>query len=139
MNDEARSVTATATAEGPVRLLYIATAWLALLLALAGALLPLIPGTPFLLLAVWAAARGSRRLHDWIHAQPMLARLIDDWREQGAVPRYAKWLATLMLLASWSYLFLAGFHWAVVAGMAVFFAAVAGFIWSRPDPVRRAS
>jgi uncharacterized membrane protein YbaN (DUF454 family) len=73
---------------------------MAVALGIAGVFLPLLPTTPFLLVAVWAAPKGSQRVHDWIYDQPQFARLINDWHQQGAVPISAKWLATTMMVAS---------------------------------------
>jgi len=68
---------------------YLLLAYTATAFGIAGVLLPLLPTTPFLLVAVWAASRGSQRVHDWIYTQPQFARLINDWHEQGAVPSSA--------------------------------------------------
>lgn len=118
------------------RLVYIVIAFIALVIGLLGIPLPLLPATPFLLIAAWAASRGSRRFHDWIFAQPLLARLINDWRKQGAVPLYAKWLATLMMCASISLLVWREAHWGVVFGMLMICTATAIFLWTRPNPSR---
>ena len=85
---------------------------------------------------MWAALRGSPRLHGWIYAQPRFARLLNDWHEQGAVPVGAKWLATLMLLSSWLFLLWREYHWGFLLGMSLFFTGVAVFLWTRPGPQR---
>ena len=69
---------------------YLLLAYVATGFGIAGVFLPLLPATPFLLVAVWAASKGSQRVHDWIYAQPMFARLLNDWHEQGAEPLGAK-------------------------------------------------
>lgn len=121
---------------GPVRPGFLLLAWIATGLGVAGVLLPLLPTTPFLLVAVWAASRGSPRIHDWIYAQPQFARLLDDWQQQGAVPPGAKWLASLMMIASLATLALTGAHWGVFLGLSLFFICIATFLWSRPNPRR---
>ena len=119
---------------GHARTGYLVLAYLALALAIAGVFLPLLPTTPFLLVAVWAASRGSPRVHDWIYDQPRFAKLINDWHEQGAVPVSAKWLATLMMVGSLLTLILTGAHWMLLLGMSVFFLCIGGFLWTRPNP-----
>lgn len=121
------------------RLFYLAIAYAATAFGIAGVFLPLLPTTPFLLVAVWAAPKGSQRVHDWIYAQPRFKRLLDDWHQQGAVPVGAKWLATAMMLASWSFLVWRGYHWGVILFMSLFFFAIGIFLWTRPNPRRGSS
>lgn len=87
-----------------VQLGYLVLAYTATAFGIVGVFLPLLPTTPFLLVAIWAASRGSQRIHDWIYGQPRFACLINDWQEQGAVPSNAKWLATVMMIISWFFL-----------------------------------
>ncbi len=87
--------------------------WLVLGLLLAGlgiigAVLPLLPTTPFLILAAACFARSSPRLEARILNHPQFGPLVRDWRERGAIPPKAKLLAvggmtggyTVFLLAS---------------------------------------
>jgi uncharacterized membrane protein YbaN (DUF454 family) len=120
---------------GQVRYVYLVIAYAALAVGIAGVFLPLLPATPFLLIAVWAGSRGSQRVHDWIFEQPRFARLINDWREQGAVPLGAKWLASIMMIASYLTLIWSGASWLLLLGMAIFFSCIGGFLWTRPNPV----
>ena len=112
---------------------YLLVAYAATVFAMAGVFLPLLPATPFLLVAVWAAPKGSQRVHDWIYDQPQFARLINDWHEQGAVPLSAKWLATIMMSGSLLTLLWSESHWMLVLGMSLFFICIGGN-WSRPSP-----
>ena len=136
MTDESDSTLHQHPMPGPrARLAYLVLAYSATALGVAGVFLPLLPATPFLLVAVWAAPKGSQRVHDWIYDQPRFARLLDDWHDQGAVPIGAKWLATAMMLASWSFLVWREYHWGLILGMSLFFCAVGIFLWTRPNPV----
>lgn len=116
------------------RLGYLLLAYTTTGLGIAGVFLPLLPTTPFLLVAVWAAPKGSQRVHDWIYQQPRFARLLDDWQQQGAVPLGAKCLATAMMIASWSFLLWRDYHWGLVLGMSLFFMGIGLFLWTRPNP-----
>ncbi len=103
-------------------------------LALVGVIVPGLPTVPFLLVAAWAGARGSNRLHAWLEAHPQFGPSLRAWREEGAVPARAKLLAVVTLLLSWGLLV---WHteapW-VPLGAGLFFTAIAVFLLTRPAP-----
>lgn len=135
MSDDIKQPAAEHPMPGPhARLGYLLLAYTATAFGIAGVFLPLLPTTPFLLVAVWAAPKGSQRVHDWIYDQPRFARLLDDWHQQRAVPFSAKWLATAMMFASLSFLVWREYHWGLVLGMSLFFICIGLFLWTRPNP-----
>lgn len=70
-----------------------------------GLVLPLLPTTPFVLLAAYCFSRGSARCEHWLLTHPRFGPLVRDWRANHAVPLRAKQLATGMMalsaIASW--------------------------------------
>ncbi|MEW5250035.1 YbaN family protein [Microbulbifer discodermiae] len=116
------------------RFLALILAYLFLALALVGILVPGLPTVPFLLLTAWFAAKGSERLHRWLYAHPHLGKLLIDWEQQGAISRGAKLLAVIMLVVSWTILYHRLENAWVLAGIALLFVAVAGYLVSRPEP-----
>lgn len=69
-----------------------------------GIFVPLVPTTPFLLLAGWCFCRSSPRLHRWLLAHPWFGHYIKQYQEQRGIPRPAKILGLLMLWLSMGYL-----------------------------------
>lgn len=63
-----------------------------------GAVLPVLPTTPFLLLAAACFARSSPRFYAWLLANPVFGPLIRDWRQHRTIPKRAKVTAILMIL-----------------------------------------
>ena len=116
---------------------YIVAAYIAIAFALLGLLLPVLPTTPFLLIAIWAAGKGSQRVHDWIYRQPRFARLLNAWQTQRAVPTSAKWLASAMMLGSWLILLFKQSHWLLLLSCFLLFLSVSVFLWTRPNPADR--
>lgn len=115
------------------RYLAVFLACLCLLLAVIGMALPGLPTVPFLLLAAWFSARGSRRLHRWLHEHPRFGKLLADWENQGAISRKSKVIAALMLLISWIVMYRT-FSAPVLLGFSLVLAGVAAFLLSRPEP-----
>jgi hypothetical protein len=55
-----------------MKYIWIGLGWLFVLLGVAGIVLPLLPTTPYLLLAAICFSRGSQRMHDWLVNHPTL-------------------------------------------------------------------
>ncbi len=65
-----------------------------------GTVVPLLPTTPFLLVAAWAFARGSERWRQWLVSHPRFGPAIRSWQSQRAIPRKAKWIGIASVIAS---------------------------------------
>ena len=84
----------------PVRsFLYCVGGWACVGLAVLGSVLPLLPTTPFLLLASWCFYRGSPRIHAWLHRSPVFGPTLDDWHHYHGIRRGVKWSAIGMIAA----------------------------------------
>lgn len=99
-----------------------------------GLLLPLLPTTPFILVALWASARGAPEWHDRIRSHPRFGPPVLAWQTQGAVSARSKWLACSMMGASWVGLWLGGVQPAILIALAILFTTVSGYLVSRPAP-----
>lgn len=119
--------------EAATRLLWRALAVLGVVLAVIGAVLPVMPTVPFLIMAAWAGGKGWPALETWLLNHAQFGPGIRRWRERGAVPRRAKWLATLMMSGSALMLALSPLPLAVRIGVPAVMAAVAIWLWRRPE------
>jgi uncharacterized membrane protein YbaN (DUF454 family) len=104
---EQESVTDTVTPSShrhpiPVRLLFAGLGTLFVLLGVLGIFLPVLPTTPFLLLAAACYARSSRRIYHWLLHHPHFGPLIREWREHRSMPYRAKRRALLLIVLSFA-------------------------------------
>jgi len=102
-------------------------------LGAAGAFIPLLPTTPFVLLSAACATRGSEALHRRLLEHPRFGPVLRDWEECQAIPLSGKLLSALGLLFAWvmsaSRLSMTGQF-----ALAIGFIAVSVYVWSRPFP-----
>lgn len=83
-----------------VRLLYLGAGFLALFLAVLGALLPVLPTTPFILLAAACFARGSERFHRKLMENRIAGPIIREWQLYHSIPpRVKRWAYLLMAIS----------------------------------------
>jgi uncharacterized membrane protein YbaN (DUF454 family) len=118
---------------------WLLLAWVSLALGLAGVVLPGLPTTPFVLLAAFAASRGSTALHRWLHEHPRFGSIIADWQREGAVSLKAKRVATLSMILCGLILYLSAPTWWMAAIPWAIMSAVAIWLWLRPLPTSAAS
>ncbi len=90
-----------------LRYLYIVAGTLSLILGVVGIFIPLLPTTPFLLLAAALYFKSSHRLYDWLLRNRYLGVYIRNFREYKAIPLRAKIVSTALLWATIGYCVLA--------------------------------
>jgi uncharacterized membrane protein YbaN (DUF454 family) len=73
-----------------VRYLWTFAGTVFLAIGVAGIILPMLPGTVFLLIASACYVRGSRRLHDWLITHPVLGHHIRVMKGEAKMPVAAK-------------------------------------------------
>lgn len=118
-----------------MRWLWCCLGWLMVLLGFIGALLPVMPTTIFLILAVGCFARSSPRLERWLLDHRRYGPPLRLWREQGAVSGKGKaFAAGGMALGDGLFFWGAHPHWKLALGVGLFFAASAAYVLSRPTP-----
>ncbi|GAB3734220.1 YbaN family protein [Silanimonas algicola] len=113
--------------------LWIALAYTALGLGVIGVVLPGLPTTPFILVAAWAAAKSSRRLHQWLLDHRLFGPMVRDWQARGAVSRKAKRMAVLTMSLCAVLMFATAPAWWMAATGTACMAVVAIWLWRRPE------
>ena len=120
-------------APGPLRVALLVAGFGCVGLAALGVFLPLLPTTPFLLVAAACFARSSPRFYRVLLGNRVFGPLIGDWREHRSVPRRAKVMAiTAIVLVLGSSLLFALEHPAARAGLATFGAGLCIWLWRLP-------
>lgn len=117
-----------------MKLVWVSAGHVFVALAFVGIFLPLLPTTPFLLLAAACYSRGSKRFENWLLSEPRLGPIIRDWRAYGVVTKKTKIIASLTIAVFVSFpLFIIGLPtWlriltaSVVSGVLI-------FLWTRPS------
>lgn len=115
------------------RFLWQIGGFVALALGIVGIPLPLLPTTPFILLAAFCFARSSPRLQLWMETHPRFGPMIVNWRERGAISKRAK-LYSVSVMAATPLLSVAiGVPmWALIAQVLCLLGAAA-FVLTRPS------
>ena len=113
---------------------WITLGTLALGCGIAGVVLPLVPTTPFVLLAAFAFARSSPRLHAWLLAHAQFGPLIRNWERDGAIDRRTKIVSASVMAATPLVTAVIGAPWWAIAAQCAVLLGAGAFVVSRPEP-----
>ena len=101
-----------------------------------GVVLPLLPTTPFLLVAAFAFARSSERLNSWLREHRTFGPLIGNWHRDGSIDRKAKRTAIIVIVTTPVITWLLDAPLWILACQIVVLSASAIFIVTRPSPTK---
>jgi uncharacterized membrane protein YbaN (DUF454 family) len=116
------------------RIGWLVVGFVALALGALGIALPLLPTTPFVLVAAFAFAQSSEKLHQWLVNHDVFGTLIDNWQRYGAISRRAKVISVLSMAAVLAISLAMGAPAGVIIVQLVVLGGAALFILSRPAP-----
>ena len=108
--------------------------WSCVCIGAVGVVLPLLPTTPFMLIALWAFSQSSRRFHDWLYHHRLFGPPLKEWHQGRVIRPRAKIAALGLMAASLLYvLFVAQPPlWASIT-MAAILAGAATYVGTRPS------
>lgn len=117
-----------------VRWLFLALGLGFVALGVAGIFLPLLPTTPFLLLATACFARSSERFYHWLLNHRVLGATVREWQQHRSIPRRTKWIAimTMATTLAVSVVFFVP-HAALQLALALFGVALAIYLYRIPS------
>jgi len=116
-----------------VRPFWLTLGGVALVLGLIGVVLPVLPTTPFILLAAFAFGKSSPRLRAWLQTHPVFGGPIHDWESRGAIATRHKTLAVVMMGATFVISLILALPAHVLIIQAVCLGGAAVFVLSRPS------
>jgi uncharacterized membrane protein YbaN (DUF454 family) len=82
----------------PIKISFLIFGWISFALGVLGIFLPLLPTTPFLLLATYCFSRGSPKINEWIHGLPQIGQILSEWENHRVIRLKAKISASLLLI-----------------------------------------
>lgn len=116
-----------------MRAVWICVGVVALALGAVGAVLPLLPTTPFVLLAAFAFTRSAPRLRARLEQSRVFGPIIRDWEASGAIaPRYKALACTMMGISLAGSVIFGVAPW-VIALQSIFLTGAAAYVLSRPS------
>lgn len=72
--------------------------WFSIILALIGAVLPIMPTAPFLILAAYFFSKSSPRVHSWLTRLPYFGDVIIDWEKNRVIKPAAKGMSVFIIV-----------------------------------------
>ena len=82
------------------KIILITIGWLCVGLAFVGTFVPGIPTTIFLIIALWAFAKSSKKFHSWLLNHKRFGPILQNWESHKVVPRKAKILMVILQISA---------------------------------------
>lgn len=115
------------------RYLFAGLGFLCTGLGIVGLVLPLMPGTVFLIAAAWFFSKSSPRFEAWLLGHPRLGPHVLRWRRTGAIARRAKWLACGSMALGFALTVWSGAPPVALWSAGAILLASAAYVASRPE------
>ncbi|OYW97117.1 MAG: hypothetical protein B7Z15_23705 [Rhizobiales bacterium 32-66-8] len=104
-----------------------------LIIGAIGMVVPMLPGTIFLILSAWCFARSSPKFEHWLLHHRYLGPSVVRWQQTGAIPTLVKLFALTSFVGTWTGSWYFGAPPLVLWGLGIMFAVLAVFMITRPS------
>lgn len=106
--------------------------WVSFVVGFIGAFVPILPTTPFLILAAFLFSKSSPRFHKWVLELPLAGAAIQEWNEEKVIRPRAKILCSLMILLSLTFIWMkVDMHSGVKTFLTILLLSVCSFVVTR--------
>lgn len=106
---------------------------ISLALGIIGIFLPVLPTTPFVILAAWCFLRSSPQAHQWLYRQPVIGDVLRNWEDSRSISRKTKITAIAMIALSLVVIWLRVEVLGVQIAVTALLIGVSAFICTRPE------
>lgn len=104
-------------------------------MAYIGFVVPGIPFSIFLVIAAWAFAKSSPRLHAWLYNHPWFGEFLTNWTQKRVFPQKGKYAMIIVMSSTLAFLWFTTYNINAVAWSGSFMLLVAIWAWRYPSTV----
>ena len=104
-------------------------------MAYIGFIVPGIPFSIFLVIAAWAFAKSSERLHNWLYNHPWFGKFLTNWTQKQVFPTKGKYAMVIVMSSSLAFLWFSTYNTNAVIWSGTFMLLVAIWAWRFPGSV----
>ena len=117
------------------RIILISLGWLCVSLGFIGIFIPGIPTTIFLIIALWAFTKNSKKLRDWLLHHKKFGPILKNWQEHKVVPRRAKILMVVLMSLAVVLFYYSLQNLYLTIGLIIILVSVAIYVISLPSKI----
>ena len=117
------------------RIILISLGWLCVGLGFVGVFVPGIPTTIFLIIALWAFTKSSKKLRHWLLNHKRFGPILNNWQEHKVVPRRAKILMVLLMSLAVILFYYSSQSLILTIGLIIILVSVAIYVISLPSKI----
>ena len=117
------------------RTILISLGWLCVGLGFVGVFVPGIPTTIFLIIALWAFTKSSKKLRHWLLNHKRFGPILNNWQEHKVVPRRAKILMVVLMSLAVILFYYSLQSLILTIGLIIILVSVAIYVISLPSKI----